>query len=323
MNDTNNFHVAQHGDMPRQDAAIGDETRQGTASLDQSERIATPVQDEAAQMNGSRSTANDTPTDENSGYHDITRQDTTNPGKSRHDANLPGTPGHATAKHDETGHDAPIDESVVEGGMQNQQTVEGSNDDIERPSEKYSPRQIADWVDIEETDRLLREHGIARNIRTIQRMCKRGDLVARLVPTENGVRYLIERGSIDEFVDRHNQIMPTGKGSDEELGVQKAPSETMSPRGVLQTISQEANGNHADPVATDNAHAREILAIKDEQISFLKTQLDIANRQIEVKDEQINTMLERDHETNVLIQNLQNLMALPEGRKNKGWQAGD
>ena len=60
---------------------------------------------------------------------------------------------------------------------------------------------------------------------------------------------------------------------------------------------------------------QEIIGIKDDQITFLKSQLDIANKQIEMKDEQINTMLERDHETNVLIQNLQRLMALPEAGK--------
>ena len=307
--------------MPRQDAATDDETRQDTAIHNQPQPAATPVQNEATLMNASSSPANDAPTDESSMSHDIARQDTTNPGMSRQGANLPDAPGHATTSHDEAGQDAMTSKGVVEGGTQNQQAVEGSNEDSERPSENHSPRQIADWVDIEETDHLLREHGIARTIRTIQRMCKRGDLVARLVPTETGVRYLIERGSIDEFVDRHNQIMPTGKGSEEELGAPKAPSETMSLRGALQAISQEANGNHANPAATDNAHAREILAIKDEQISFLKTQLDIANRQIEVKDEQINTMLERDHETNVLIQNLQNLMALPGADGNSIWSA--
>ena len=61
-------------------------------------------------------------------------------------------------------------------------------------------------------------------------------------------------------------------------------------------------------------HMDQILTLKDEQISLLSSQLDTANKQIAIKDEQIGAMIERDHETNVLIQNLQQLVALPEAR---------
>ena len=47
------------------------------------------------------------------------------------------------------------------------------------------------WLDVEQTATLLNERGITRTIRTIQKMCKRGDFDAKLVPTENGVRYII------------------------------------------------------------------------------------------------------------------------------------
>lgn len=180
----------------------------------------------------------------------------------------------------------------------NHQPVVLENDDAEEP------RPFADWVDIETTCDILREEGVTRTIRTIQRMCKRGDLEARLVPTENGTRYLVERGSIHEFVERHNQMMPSGPGREELEGNIPVGQSVQS----INTQTQP-NDNH------DRSHMQEIIGIKDDQITFLKSQLDIANKQIEMKDEQINTMLERDHETNVLIQNLQRLMALPEPGK--------
>ena len=40
--------------------------------------------------------------------------------------------------------------------------------------------------------------------------------------------------------------------------------------------------------------------------AFLEKQLDRAHQQIDVKDRQIDALLERDRETNILIQGLQN-----------------
>ncbi len=127
-------------------------------------------------------------------------------------------------------------------------------------------------------------------------MCKHGDLAARLVPTENGVRYLIERGSIYEFVERHNQIMPSGKGKDEVLD-----------NTPIKNYSRDSSEQNA-------THLKEVLSMKDEQLEFFKEQLNLANDQLRIKDEQIITMLERDHETNILIQNLQQLMGLPSAK---------
>lgn len=51
----------------------------------------------------------------------------------------------------------------------------------------------------------------------------------------------------------------------------------------------------------------------DEMVEFLKKQLDRAHHQMEVKDRQIEALLERDHETNILIQGV--VKALPSARK--------
>ena len=232
--------------------------------------------------------------------------------------------GQITPDRDLTGHVAKgLDPSRPESSsfMAENHRVEGAKtlDSGSKPSSKPkvdtddTPRPFADWVDIETTSEILRDEGVVRTIRTIQRMCKRGDLVARLVPTENGVRYLIERGSIYEFVERHNQMMPSGKltASSDAMG------EKRSNDG--QPISQtERMGNSQQVAEEKQVHLQEILSMKKDQIEFLKGQLDLANEQLRVKDEQISTMLERDHETNILIQNLQQLMALPAAKDGFG-----
>lgn len=294
MNDTNNTFVASSGDGSRQPANTHDTSRQ--------DGISEPLRDiDPVEIAGQEPHS---PLPRN-GPNDVTRHSRTNRDPSSHNASGRDNTRDIETGRDSTRHDGGDDQveavteplaETVSGEAHQQENLESDGGD--------KPRAFADWVDIETTCDILREEGVTRTIRTIQRMCKRGDLVARLVPTENGTRYLVERGSIHEFVERHNQMMPSGPGREEVEG--NIPvGQSVQPT----TIQSQPSGDH------DRSHMQEIIGIKDDQITFLKSQLDIANKQIEMKDEQINTMLERDHETNVLIQNLQKLMALPEAGK--------
>ncbi len=168
------------------------------------------------------------------------------------------------------------------------------------------------WLDVEQAAAHLSEKGISRTIRTIQRLCKRGDLIAKLVPTENSARYIISERSLGDYVTRHNEKLPSGSLDPDQSTnslAQHSPEDA-----ELQAESSKSGG--LDAVSSSNAsiHLREIIDLKDQQIAMMQSQIDTANAQLAVKDEQIATMHERDHETNVLIQNLQNLLALPEAR---------
>ena len=89
-----------------------------------------------------------------------------------------------------------------------------------------------------------------------------------------------------------------------------------SDRTINSTVANQLDHEHAPQSAVDpiSSHLREIIELKNEQIVMLQSQVETANAQISVKDEQIATMHERDHETNILIQNLQGLVALPQAR---------
>ena len=181
------------------------------------------------------------------------------------------------------------------------------------------PADDDNWIDIEQVALRLQGQGVPRTIRTIQRMCKREALNCRLVPTENGVRYLVTENSIDEFVVKHNQTMPTGNSTIHNIGSDTSDGSNPYPVDPAQQSELKSQSNASGPETAVNTHKtnsptsneghlREIVALKDEQINLLKSQLDTANTQITVKDEQIMANSERDHETNVLLQNLQNLV---------------
>jgi len=83
-----------------------------------------------------------------------------------------------------------------------------------KPQSEQTPPDHADLVTVEEAVLIFRERGLPRHMRTIQKYCSRTTgraLVSYQVPTENGIRYMIERSSIDRFIGDAAQQAPTGK----------------------------------------------------------------------------------------------------------------
>lgn len=217
--------------------------------------------------------------------HDLTRNDEAIRDTSRLDATE-----RETARHDVKSIEP------VEQQLQSQSDVEGMNT---VPHEEI--QKAPNWLDVDEATKELSKRGVPRTIRTIQRMCKKGKLDCKLVPTEIGVRYLINDQSIDAFVKEHNLKMPMTKSEGEqEAGFY-----------IERHVEQPTAPKLAE---TEHRHTAEIIAMKDEQIAMLKQQQEISNNQIRIKDEQISEMIERDRETNILIQTLHSMVALPEAK---------
>ena len=90
-----------------------------------------------------------------------------------------------------------------------------------------TPPATADLVTVEEAVEIFRLRGLPRHMRTIQKYCsaKSGRaLVSYQVPTENGIRYMIERSSIDRFIGDAAQQAPTGKLGNENIAEPASPT---------------------------------------------------------------------------------------------------
>jgi hypothetical protein len=167
------------------------------------------------------------------------------------------------------------------------------------------------WLTVQDAVTYCQSNGLSRTPKTIRKWAMRshllepgaGDVVARSQDTENGFRWLIERNSLDvkiaqelEFDSRKkaetfvpNLLEPVVTGAD---GVE-----------VVQVNEQatEQLGTSSNPF-----EAVQTLPHPDAAyVTFLEKQLDRAHQQIDVKDRQIDALLERDRETNILIQGLQ------------------
>lgn len=111
------------------------------------------------------------------------------------------------------------------------------------------PPDTADLVTVEEAVLIFRERGLPRHMRTIQKYCSRTTgrvLVSYQVPTENGIRYMIERSSIDRFIANAAQQAPTGKLEQETIIEPVAQNVTPNVTPNRERPAPVASVDHSD-----------------------------------------------------------------------------
>lgn len=156
-------------------------------------------------------------------------------------------------------------------------------------------------ISVEDVLLRLREVGIDKSKNTIQRYCRRGDLdcqklgkFRRHFATEASLELLIKKFQPDADAPNGMQVH---EGAEAERRDESQVHEAAPIRDVLENHNPHAGAStrvQTNEAATDGS-----------LVEFLKDEIRVKNKQLEVKDEQIAAMLERDHETNILIRGLQ------------------
>ena len=172
--------------------------------------------------------------------------------------------------------------------------------------------KFAEWLTVQEAVAYCGARGLSRTSKTVRKWAQRArdpesgtaEISVKAQDTENGFRWLIERSSLDVKIEQEKQFeqRKDGEANDANTFEQVATSgHPSAPVHVIEQRTSEASTtlNTSEPVqigANQN----------DEQmLEFLMKQIDTKDQQLAVKDRQIESMLERDHETNILIQGLQ------------------
>jgi hypothetical protein len=160
-------------------------------------------------------------------------------------------------------------------------------------------------LSIEEVGDLYAQAGLARDLRTIQRYCRKGRLEARLVEFAYGEKYLITPTS----VERHIAFLKELRQAAADRG-EPGPAAAMHPEEIPQPSDDRPATTSTDQprsaAANDAAVSRHVAGL-EEQVSFLRSE-------IAVKNDQIKDLTERARETNVLIGGLQKMLTPLLGR---------
>jgi hypothetical protein len=200
--------------------------------------------------------------------------------------------------------------------------------DTNRPDRPGQPPTGADmsgrWLSVPEAVAYCAEKGLSRNIKTVRRWAQRShsrpenaEVLVRAQDIENGFRYVIEQSSLDLKIAQELEFEAKRTDADTPAPDPTGPDAPAEASGeeMAETRNQAAE-DISVPVRTDPdtpVRRLEVASIGDDflkdQIGQKDIQITELNRQLERRDEQIMTMLERDRETNHLINGLQEALS--------------
>lgn len=154
------------------------------------------------------------------------------------------------------------------------------------------------------------EHaGHPRTRRSIQRYCAKGHLDCLRQETPFGEKYLITPGSVARHIAQIEELASaTGRDVSRQVATDVAADQTRELRPENLATSPDVSR----PVAA------EVERVEHEN-EFLRKQIDVKDGQLAVKDKTIEALLERDRETNILVNQLQKMLAplLPQSPENR------
>jgi hypothetical protein len=172
-------------------------------------------------------------------------------------------------------------------------------DDLSRPVATISDSEYT--LSIEEAAERYEHAGHPRTPRSIQRYCAKGHLDCRRLDTPFGEKFLITPASVANHIAYIEEVRPTATGRD------------VSRQAATDVAAQ---GNHDEPrqEASTGRDVSRQAATDTRYVERLEGDNEFLRGQIAVKDTTIAALLERDRETNVLVNQLQRMLAPLLGR---------
>ena len=188
---------------------------------------------------------------------------------------------------------------------------------------------------IEEAATRYEHAGHPRTIRSIQRYCAKGHLDCLRQETTFGDKFMISPESVARHIaqieelasatrrDEPRPVATTVTSSQQVIGLENAArqeattyDDTSRPDATGRDKSGFVAGDDRVVSSQPPPDARYVeqleirIGEKDKVISMLTSELDTKNGQIVAQNQQIGVMLEREKETNYLMQGFQKLMGL-------------
>jgi hypothetical protein len=180
----------------------------------------------------------------------------------------------------------------------------------EQPRPAANGDDQAYTLTVEEAAALYEQAGHSRTMRAIQKYCARGDLDSLREPTTYGERFRITPASVARHIEQIEQLSQANRRD------QSRPDANVRTELIEPVHSESDGASIREQPRPDAADGRYVDQIEKEN-AFLRDQIGLKDRQIERRDNQIEAMIERDRETNIMIESLQRRIPLPEGRRSE------
>jgi hypothetical protein len=189
---------------------------------------------------------------------------------------------------------------------------------------------------IDEVAEFYARAGHPRTPRSIQRYCASGHLDGIKASTMLGDKYFIDPASVARHISQIEELValhskPTGLDTSRQGATQQPTSEmddstrqetaVSSPVAATQPdliVTSKRDQPRQEPtpapdssrqVATEDAFLSRHVALLEREVERLTEDKNFLRDQVKTKDEQIAALLERDRETNFLVQGLQKMLS--------------
>ncbi|MGO4869792.1 MAG: hypothetical protein ACLPGW_04155 [Roseiarcus sp.] len=176
---------------------------------------------------------------------------------------------------------------------------------------------------MEDVSRLFDEAGLPRNVRTLQRYCAAGRLDSIKEETATGLAYFVDPVSVERAIKQLAQLhgltdeVRHGATSEEMPHIVAHDAEPSPPPDAPRpSVVDRDKGTEtiAERQSAPEPDTSGLVAVLERENVGLREQNEFLRRQVDVKDTQIDALLERDKETNYIVRGLQTMLAPLLGR---------
>ncbi len=167
---------------------------------------------------------------------------------------------------------------------------------------------------IEQTAELYAAAGHPRTIRAIQKYCALSKLDCHKVETETGEKYLVAPYSVQRHIAYINEVRTDATRRDQsrtDANVRAMENKGEQPRTEPANSTEQSRTDatvRATEVPLYKSLEHENQSLREDR-DFLRSQLTVKDTQITVLQETVKHIIERDKETNVLMQGFQGLFS--------------
>jgi len=164
-------------------------------------------------------------------------------------------------------------------------------------------------LSIEQVSERYAAAGHARTIRTLQRYCGSGHLEAQKVATTTGDKYLVTPQSVARHLAQIEELQALDiVATDRDEPRQVATSVAAQHSTPEQETSKATGHDSSRPATTPETDVTRYVVRLEREVEQAKDERDFLREQIDRKDKTIDSLIERDRETNILVRGLQEML---------------
>jgi hypothetical protein len=163
-------------------------------------------------------------------------------------------------------------------------------------------------LSLDEVSQRYANAGHPRTLRTLQRYCASGHLEAQKVATAIGDKYLVTPQSVARHIAQIQELASLTPVALSRVEPRPAAAHDAPIQSHDSSPTNHASGSDAArPGATSDGLSRYVERLERE-VEQGKDEREFLREQIDRKDKTIDSLIERDRETNILVRGLQEML---------------